>query len=454
MAKYVANVDINTETFGQWVVRTNDLLHALSTEIVTANTLTGITGNTSTPRLAQVIGTMAANTLAATTLTGGNTTSSANLAVSSNVNIANVTLTSAANSLYTNTQFFTANVQSNGALVAVYGTTLNVSSNLVVTSVSQQLKSNSSVVALGIASNGTVTNTSIGGTNLSVAANTIISGSTLQSTSNVDISSSNVVITAVSQQLKSNNTVTAIGINNNGSVTNTTVSGTNLVVTANAVITGVNHTIAGNVNIDSGVLYVDSVNNRVGFGNTTPDATVTIQGNSNTSGTIWVGTAANLANTTVTGFINVSSSANVAGNLRVGGNSTFVGLVTLPSQVAFTQDYIVDVVSNSNIGNTSAQRVIYSFPKASYRSGKMMVFANNNNGVANVNQIAEMVVAHDGVNDAYVTVYGVVASPSDAGNTTSPLGVFSAQINNSNVEILMTQSYSNSAVKVVAHLIK
>ena len=113
-------------------------------------------------------------------------------------------------------------------------------------------------------------------------------------------------------------------------------------------------------------------------------------------------------------------------------------------------------MTNANIGNTETSRVIYTFPKATYRTGKLMVFANNTNGTTQVNQMAEMVIAHDGDLAAYVSVYGVVASPSDGSNTAAPLGTFSAQINSisNNVEILMNQVYSNSAVKVVAHLIK
>lgn len=81
-----------------------------------------------------------------------------------------------------------------------------------------------------------------------------------------------------------------------------------------------------------------------------------------------------------------------------------------------------------------------------------MVFANN---TGPTNQMSEMVIAHDGTN-AYISVYGVISSPYDAANSTSPLGTFSAQINNisNDVEVLMSQIISNSAVKVVAHLIK
>lgn len=269
MSRFVANVDITTETFGQWVSRTNVLLDALSNEIITANTTQGITGNTAAPRYGQLVGTFSSNTVGVVgSLRGGNTSTSANLFVSSNVTISNTTFQSSANSVYSNTQYFTANVYANAALLDVSGVTMNVTSNAV-------------------------------------------------------------------------------------------------------------------------------FNSRV----------------------------------------------------------TFNGPVFVSNTFTIKNEYVIDGASNTNIGDNTAPRVIYSFPKSSYRTGKLMVFANNSTGASVVNQIAEMVLAHDDT-DAHITVYGVVASPYDAANTTAPLGTFSAQINNANVEVLMTQSYSNSAVKVVAHLIK
>jgi hypothetical protein len=37
-------------------------------------------------------------------------------------------------------------------------------------------------------------------------------------------------------------------------------------------------TVSGNTNIDSGTLFVDSVNNRVGIGNTSPGQALTVAG--------------------------------------------------------------------------------------------------------------------------------------------------------------------------------
>jgi hypothetical protein len=264
-------------------------------------------------------------------------------------------------------------------------------------------------------------------------------------------------------------------------------------------------------------LFVDQVNNRVGINNTTPGVAFDITGSANVSAavnvgsTITVGTnatiggflnvattanvggvanfranvvangqlivanAAALGNSTVTGFIDVSQSANVGttlgvgtnatiggflnltgtanvgGNLRVTGTSNLVGNTVIGGNATINSDYVIDVTANGDIGTNVSPRIIYSFPKATYRTGKLMVQASN----AGNNQIAEMVVAHDGT-EAYVTVYGVVASPPASGgaNTTAPLGTFTAAVNNANVEISMNQLVNNTAVKIVAHLIK
>ena len=74
---------------------------------------------------------------------------------------------------------------------------------------------------------------------------------------------------------------------------NTTVTGFANVTTTATIGTGFTLT-SGNANFDSGVLFVDGTNNRVGIGNTTPAHALSV------TGTLAAG------NTTVTGFANVS----------------------------------------------------------------------------------------------------------------------------------------------------
>ena len=128
-----------------------------------------------------------------------------------------------------------------------------------------------------------------------------------------------------------------------------------------------------------------------------------------------------------------------------------VGNTTINSSSAtISNDYRIDVSSNSNIGaGTGTPIKIYGFTKADWSSAKFEVQIKNTGNT----QIAELVLAHDGTT-AYVSVYGVVASPAAGNNSGSPLGTFTANVNNANVDLLLSQTSTASAVKVIAHLIK
>jgi len=178
MARYVANVDTTTETFGTWVIRTNQLLDALSTEALTANSTFANTGTPAAQRNARLYGGFTANTLVAeTALRGGNTGSAANLNITSNA-----VFTGAAVNVASNTTF-TANIAATGANVYINGTQLDITSNVVatatsvtVTSNTQSFKSNSSITAIAIAGNSTSTNTTFAGNLVTISANVVISG--------------------------------------------------------------------------------------------------------------------------------------------------------------------------------------------------------------------------------------------------------------------------------------
>ena len=95
MSRPVANVDVITDSFEIWLLETNELLHALSTEIITANTTYANTGNTSFPRTAQLYGTFGANNLVVKDwMKGGNVNGQfANLMISTNTVLSNTTAT-------------------------------------------------------------------------------------------------------------------------------------------------------------------------------------------------------------------------------------------------------------------------------------------------------------------------------------------------------------------------
>lgn len=124
MTVLIANVDSTTDTFGQWVSKTNIIADALSNKVVSTNSNTA-TGN------AAISGTFTANAYFGNTLSGGNTSASANLTVSSNVIFSqNVYFSSSRISLG-----LAANVQINGgnSSVRVLAVNTAASNTLVVT---------------------------------------------------------------------------------------------------------------------------------------------------------------------------------------------------------------------------------------------------------------------------------------------------------------------------------
>ena len=62
MARQVANVDIQIDTFGSWIARTNDLLESFSNEVLTANSTSGVTGTPTNNRNSTLYGRFNTNT--------------------------------------------------------------------------------------------------------------------------------------------------------------------------------------------------------------------------------------------------------------------------------------------------------------------------------------------------------------------------------------------------------
>lgn len=126
---------------------------------------------------------------------------------------------------------------------------------------------------------------------------------------------------------------------------------------ANAVLSGALQTIAGNTNFDSGVLFVDGTNNRVGVGRTDPDANLAVQGTANVSGVARFG-----ANVTVVGNLNISSTLANTGWVMlnsglkmnwgvIAANSSTLGNATFSSAFA-SGPYSVTMAGANSLGNT------------------------------------------------------------------------------------------------------
>jgi cytoskeletal protein CcmA (bactofilin family) len=100
-------------------------------------------------------------------------------------------------------------------------------------------------------------------------------------------------------------------LNNFSTTSNSTTS-------ANVITVG-----AANVNFDSGVLFVDAVNNRVGVGNTTPDAALKVEGGANITSNLWIG-----GNFTVAGSLTTTGTFQATGDINPVSNNYNLGSAT------------------------------------------------------------------------------------------------------------------------------
>lgn len=371
MAVSTSNVSVITDSFQNWIDKTNVLLDAYSTTIVTAapNTAGGLTtGNVN------VEGIFRANTIAVSSqLRGGNVTTSGVLTISSNVSIGN-----------------------------------------------------SSV------------NTTITTTTLRTGLNLVVEG-----TSNL--------------------------------ATSLSVGGT-ATVTGNTTLNGALQTFSGNAVFDSGVLFVDSVGNRVGINNTTPGVALRVTGDvdisatANVQGDFTVGSNAALNGTTTANAMSVSGNLAVTKDMIITGNSYFAGnnflvtsagvtvnsAITFSSNTTLQKNVIIQgtslsinaatqiVASNTDLGsNTTAPQLIMSIPKSTFKGGEVILNATK----LNQSQVTKVLFAHDNTN-VEMTTYGTVTSPS----ASAEMVTFTAAINNSNVEFSVQQSSTSTSVKMMATL--
>lgn len=183
-------------------------------------------------------------------------------------------------------------------------------------------------------------------------------------------------------------------IGNTFSVTGN-VSFVNGLITANpsAISTG-----SANLNIDSGVFFVDSVNNRVGVNNTAPGSTLrvtgdvdisttaNVQGDTNLRGNLTVNGSVTVPNTiavgdtTVTGFINTSSTANVGGAATLRSTLTVNGAATIANTLSVgntTLTGFINVSSTANIGGATTLRTTLTVDGNSSISNGLIIATSN-----------------------------------------------------------------------------
>ena len=362
----------NNQTFGTWLSRTNDLVTALSANIVTVDSTLG--GSISTGN-GVVNGMFGANTLYATTISGGNLTSNSFLTITSNVSITSNSILSVGNS---SMNIISGFLSSNSSLLEGYGNQNNY-------------------VQFALTNSNTGTNASV-----DIA---IYDSSGLAGYNFIDMgilgsgfSNSNWTIGGASDgYLYTGNTNLAIGTAGEKFI-NFFANGT---LSTNEVM-----------RITSGA--------NVGIGNTNPNARLQVTGTANVSGSVNFGSTANIVGNTFIG-----GSANIAGDLRVSGNIVFNGIATgdiLPPANSgynlgnttaawslYSNTIIISntaaTVSNTYSYGSSANAVIDQFVAATYRSAEYLIQASNSTAY----QVSKVLVVHDGTT-AYVTEYAIVNS--------------------------------------------
>ena len=380
-----------------------------------ANTIV-VTGNATLSNTLSVAG--AANLLSTLGVTGAATLANT-LAVTGNATLSNTLtvtgLTTASGNL--NTPTANASVGVNvGANVNLTTTRVNVGNSTV----------NTSITATAIDTDGTLD--VLGATNLS---NTLTVVGLANAVGGLNTTTANA---SVGMNVGANVNLTTARIN----VGNSTV---NTFITSTAIETDGTLTVLGATSLSNTLTVVGLANAAGNLNTPTANASVAVNVGANvnlTTARITVGNSA--VNTFIT-----SAAIETDGTLTVTGNTQLNGEAYINNLAFFKDDYVIDVSAIADVGSTIGAVLVYRFPKATYSSGKFEVQVKNGN-----TQLSELVLAHDGGLNAFVTTYGTVASNGGA----SPLGTFTANTDTANVNLYLVQTVANSAVKVVAHLIK
>ena len=363
MSRRVSNVDIITDTFEIWLLQTNQLLHSLSTEIITANSTVANTGNTDVPRTAQLYGTVGGNTIVVTdNMRGGNVVGAfANLLIQtntivSNTNSTNLLLQVANNTLSSNvtvnsfkTGIFTGNsiAMSVGANVIANSTALlvgNATVNTVITQINYAVGNssvNTFISATSIDTDGTLAvlgNTTLSNTLLVVGNGTF---------SNLVTFNGNLVLSNVSAVI-SNGSVGTNGalLASNGSATYWSVptsppapSGVNTAVTFND---------SGAFGGSGGFIFDKTTNN------------VTI------ANTLSVGGSLSVVGVTSTANINVGNNVLINAQFKsykefVSANTSTTGATTIDLSVSNVFRHVLTGNTTYTFSNPPSSGVLYSF---------------------------------------------------------------------------------------------
>jgi hypothetical protein len=514
MALATSNVSTVTDSFQNWIDKTNILLDAYSTTIVTtaANSQGGLTTGNGTVNGIFTANSVTVNGNTTFGLRGGNTTTSNVLYITSNVSIGNTTV---------NTVISTTTIDTDLALTVLGATTL--SNTLAVTG--------TSTLTGNVTLSGTLQTISgnanfdsgvlfVDATNNRIGINNTAPTVALELTGSANISTSvNSSLLTVGTSFIANTTgayhtgtINAASFSTSGFVGNTTA----IVPTSNTILLGSStnrFVLSANTGSFSGAV---SGITTLAAGNTTVtgfvNATSTIQGGSSLTiaGPASGITTLAAGNTTITGFANVTTSVNAAsytvGTSFVANTTGGYHTGTINAASFSTSGFIANttaIVATANtvlLGNSTG-RFVLSANSGNF-SGNVTISGSSNvssslnvtgnvsintfvtfltlantdlgsNTTANVTatsfpkanyQAGELLVYvtkgseyqitkilfAHDGTDVNQTIYGTIVAPSSS----SPLANnIVMTVNSTNIDVNMRQRASNSSVKILANMI-
>lgn len=398
MAIQITNVNIVTDSFQNWVDKTNTLLYSYSTYSVTAapNTAGSLTTGNAIVNGTFVSNNIVVNGTVTAGLRGGNLTTSNVLYIVSNVSIGNSSVNTNISSAGINTislvttggatvgglTTLTGNATLSGALQTISGNVNVDSGTLFVDATNNRVGINNTApgVALHVTGQANITgNTTIGGV-LNITGNTSFTGNssytgavafsnTVAVTGNTTLSNT----LAVTGNVVLSNTLAVVGnvtISNTANIAGAVALANTLAVAGNVTITGTGlHTVAGNVNFDSGTVLVDATNNRLGVNTTSPSVALEVTGD-----------------TKITGMANVSANMQVGGDLIIAGNVVVTGSIGGGSSGVSSGGGAQTFNGNTTtvlIGNSTANGFILMGAKtSSYTNNDLVTYVANGGATA------------------------------------------------------------------------
>jgi Chaperone of endosialidase len=197
-----------------------------------------------------------------------------------------------------------------------------------------------------------------GNSSFGMRGGTVDTANVLYITSNVSIGNSTVNTVINTTEINTDLGLSVLGT--------TTLRVTNILndlsVSGNISMSGALSTLSGNLSVDSGVLYVDATNNKIGINNTTPVSVLSVSGNATIDGTFrstGIITAnagvTSIGNMEVTGYVNASAGFTVSGTRTFVANSSLLsfGNTTTNVVVNSTGAFISGGIVLSPLSNTS-----------------------------------------------------------------------------------------------------